>query len=164
MESTVTYILIAVIMALVITVYNFKKKQIRHYLLSLQQYPELNISVNIQKTQGKISAVIIKISTNKTITLSDLRVELISKKREFNFYSLQQFIKTDSFPVRLDKGAKAEFIIPFDKFKALLMDGEFPFSTYRFMAVSDKEHMYKSHEMGFNKRWVIYRPDTGNYN
>ena len=164
MESTVTYIIIAVIMALVITVYNFKKKQIRYYLLSLQQYPELSISTNIKKTQGKISNIIINITANKKVILSDVRVELISKNREFNYYSLQQFLELNNFPSKLDVGSKTEFSIPFDEFKALLMDGEFPFSTYRFMVVSDKEHMYKSHEMGFNKRWVIYRPDTGNYN
>ena len=164
MESTVTYIIIAVIMALVITVYNFKKKQIRYYLLSLQQYPELSISTNIKKTQGKITNIIISITTNKEVILNDVRVELISKKREFNYYSLQQFLKLNNFPIKLEVGSKTEFSISFDDFKALLMDGEFPFSTYRFMVVSGKEHMYKSHEMGFNKRWVIYRPDTGNYN
>ncbi len=151
-------------MALVITVYNFKKKQIRYYLLSLQQYPDLSISTNIKKTQGKISDIIINITANKAVILNDVKVELISKKREFNYYSLHQFLKTDDFPVKLGMGSKTEFIIPFNDFKTLLMDGEFPFSTYRFMVVSSKEHMYKSHEMGFNKRWVIYRPDTGNYN
>ncbi|MFK5856118.1 MAG: hypothetical protein QM503_08320 [Bacteroidota bacterium] len=164
MESTVSYILIAVIMALVITVYNFKKKQIRYYLLSLQQYPELDISVNIKKTQGKISDIIIRVTANKNITLSDVKVELISKKREFNYYSLQKFLVTNTLPLKLNKADKTEFAIPFDEFKALLMDGEFPFSTYRFMVVSDTEKTFKSHEMGFNKRWVIYRPDTGNYN
>jgi len=164
MESTVTYIIIAVIMALVITVYNYKKKQVRYYLLSLQQYPELDLSINIKKTQGKISAIIIRVLANKLINLGDVKVELISKKREFNYYSLQNLIKINTLPCKLEKGNKLEYIIPFDNFKSLLMDGEFPFSTYRFMVISNTEQSYKSHEMGFNKRWVIYRPDTGNYN
>lgn len=151
-------------MALVITVYNFKKKQIRYYLLSLQKYPDLNISINIQKTQGKISAIIIRVLANKEIIINDVRVELISKKREFNYYSLQQLLHTNTLPTSINKNAQIEFAVPFDEFKALLMDGEHPFSTYRFMAVSETDQLYKSHEMGFNKRWVIYRPDTGTYN
>jgi len=164
MESTVTYIIIAVIMGLVITVYNYKKKQVRYYLLSLQQYPELNISINIKKTQGKISAIIIKLSAKKEVIINDIKVELISKDRGFNYYSLQKLLKENNIATKLNRNEEFEFIISFDEFKSLLMDGEFPFSTYRFLAMSDKGQTYKSHEMGFNKRWVIYRPDTGNYN
>ena len=164
MESTVSYIIIAVIMALVVTVYNYKKKQIRYYLLSLQQYPELDLTINIKKTQGKISAIIIEVKGNKLVTLEDVKVELISKKREFNSYSLQKLMEGSTLPSILEKGNELEYIIPFDDFKSLLMDGEFPFSTYRFVVINSLNQPYKSHEMGFNKRWVIYRPDTGNYN
>jgi len=164
MESTVTYIIITVIMVLVITVYNFKKKQIRYYLLSLQHYPELDLSINIQKTQGKISAIVMRILANRPIVINNIKVELISKKRDFNYYSLHKLIDGNNLPNKLEKDSEFEYIIPFDSFKSLLMDGEFPFSTYRFMVTTSLSNSFKSHEMGFNKRWVIYRPDTGNYN
>ncbi len=151
-------------MALTVTVYNYKKKQIRRYLLSMQQYPEADVSVNIQKTQSKISDIIIKVLANKDIDINDIKVELISKKREFNYYSLASLVENSKFPVTLNKSADIEFVIPFNDFKAKLMDGEHPFSTYRFMVIANQNQSYKSHEMGFNKRWVIYRPDTGNYN
>jgi len=164
MESTVNYIIVAAIVVLSITVYNYKKKQIRYYLLSVQRYAELNISVNIQKHKGKISAILVKLTANKDQVINDLKIELISSKREFNYYSLQPIIETSSFPYKLDKSNEIEFLIPFEDFRTLLMDGEHPFRTFRFVAVSDKGQSFKSHEMGFDKKWVIYRPDSGTYN
>lgn len=164
MESAVSYIIVAVIVALSITVYNYKKKQIRYYLLSAQQYTELNIEVNIQKHKAKISAILVRLTANKGQVISELKVELISSKREFNYYSLQSIIETSSFPYILEKSDVIEFLMPFEDFRTLLMDGEHPFRTFRFVAVSDKHQSYKSHEMGFDKKWVIYRPDSGSYN
>ena len=153
-----------IIVILSITVYNYKKKQIRYYLLSVQQFPELKMSINIQKTQGKISAILIEFTENKDISLSDVRIELISKKRELNFYSLQLLVDSVNFPLKLNAGSKTELNISFDDFRDLLMDGEYPFSTFRFVALSEKGQVYKSHEMGFDKKWIIYRPDSGTYN
>ena len=164
MESTVTYIVIAIIMALTITVYNYKKKKIRYYLLSKQQYPELTISVDIKKTEGKISAIIISNTAKVPVEIVDFKVELISKKREFNYYSLQQLLIDNSLPAVLNNAQKFQFEISFDKFKELLMEGELLFRTFRFVTISKNGRSFKSHEMGFNSRWVIYRPDSGNYN
>ena len=164
MESTVSYILVAVIMILSFTVYNYRKKQIRYYQLSMQKYPELDLSIVIQKTQRKISAVIVSLSTIEDMDFSNIKVELISRERKFNYYSLKSLINTNSLPAKLVKNTKTEFLIPFEEFRTLLMDGEHPFRTFRFIAVSDKGKSYKSHEMGFDKRWVIYRPDSGTYN
>jgi len=151
-------------MILSFTVYNYRKKQIRYYQLSIQKYPELVISIVIQKTQRKISAVIVKLSTIEDLDLSDIKTELISRKREFNYYSLKPIISTNDLPTKLEKNTKIEFLIPFEEFRTLLMDGEHPFRTFRFIAVSDKGKSYKSHEMGFDKKWIIYRPDSGTYN
>ncbi len=164
MESTVSYILIAAIMILSFTVYNYRKKQIRYYQLSMQKYPELVLSIIIQKTQRKISAVLVKLSSTGEMNLNDIKIELISAKREFNYYSLRSLISTKSLPTKLNKNTKIEFLIPFEEFRTLLMDGEHPFRTFRFIAVSDKKQSYKSHEMGFDKKWIIYRPDSGTYN
>ena len=98
------------------------------------------------------------------MNLNDIKIELISAKREFNYYSLESLKSTNSFPTKLEKNTTVEFLILFEEFRTLLMDGEHPFRTFRFIAVSDKGQSYKSHEMGFDKRWVIYRPDSGTYN
>lgn len=164
MESTVTYIVIAVIVILAITIYNYRKKQIRYYQLSLQKYPELIIGINIQKTQGKISAISALITALKDIVVDDIKIELISSKREFNYYSLQPLLNANPFPVKFKMQDKKDYLVKIEDFRALLMDGEHPFRTFRFVVVSDKGQTYKSHEMGFDKKWVIYRPDSGTYN
>ena len=164
MESTVTYITIAIIVVLVITVYNYRKKQVRYYLLSIQQYPELILNISIQKQKGDISAIIIKLSAIKDVAMKDISIELISSKREFNYYSLQSLLNSNPFPVKLESNTKIKFIVHFEDFRSLLMDGEHPFRTFRFVVVSDKDKTYKSHKMGFDKKWVIYRPDSGTYN
>ncbi len=164
MESTVIYIVIAVIVILAITIYNYRKKQVRYYLLSLQKYPELTFGINIQKTQSKISAISILVAATKNIFLNDIKIELISSKREFNYYSLVPLLESNSFPIELDIMKKKEFFIQFEDFRKLLMDGEYPFRTFRFVVESDKGQKFKSHEMGFDKKWVIYRPDSGTYN
>lgn len=164
MEGTVTYITIAIIVVLVITVYNYRKKQVRYYLLSLQRYPELILSISIQKQKGKISAVIIKLSAIQNVELKDLQIELITAQREFNSYSLKSLLNSDPFPAMLEEKSEIKFLVRFEDFRTLLMDGEHPFRTFRFVIVSDKDQKYKSHEMGFDKKWIIYRPDSGTYN
>lgn len=164
MESTFSYILIVVIIILSVTVYNYRKKQTRRYLLSKQRYPEIIIEINIQKHQSKINAILINLTLLKEITLSDIRIELISKKRDFNYYSLLPLIEKSNISGTLEAKSKTEFEISFEKFKTLLMDGEHPFSTFRVVIVSKTKQSFKSHEMGFNKKWVIYRPDSGKYN
>ncbi len=147
-----------------ITVYNYRKKQTRYYLLSVQRFPELIIGIKIKKHQRKINAILINVTAIKEMILKDVKVELISSKREFNYYSLQSLISLNSLPLKLDINSQNEFILPFEEFRSLLMDGEHPFRTFRFLVVSDKKQTYKSHELGFDKKWVIYRPDTGKYN
>ena len=164
MESTISYIIIIVIVILSITVYNYKKKQTRQYLLSTQQFPELNLEIKIQKHLGKINAILVVAYPKKDVTLTDIKIELITGKREFNYYSLDHLINNINLPINIVKDKKIEFEIPFESFKSLLADGEYPFRTFRFLITSNINKLYKSHEMGFNKKWVIYRPDTGSYN
>ena len=89
--------------------------------------------------------------------MNDIKIELISAKREFNYYSLRSLISTKSLPTKLYKNTQIEFLIPFEEFRTLLMDGEHPFRTFRFIAISDKGKSYKSHEMGFDKKWIIWK-------
>lgn len=164
MESTVSYIIIVVLVILSIAVYNYRKQKIRYYLLSEQLYPEIKIGVKIKKNKGKIIGILINFLAVKDVVLADVRVELISKEREFNFYSLSFLINNERFPIELKAERKKEFLISIEQFRKLLMDGEHPFRTFRFVGLSERGQVFKSHEMGFDKKWVIYRPDSGKYN
>ena len=164
MESTVSYIIIIVIIIVSVMVYNYKKQQIRIYLLSNQLYPELSIDIKIKKLKGVINAILIDVLALEDIVIQDIKTELISSKREFNTYSLIELINTKDLPIIVKKDTRVEFLVPFEEYKTLLKDGPHPFRTFRFMVLSDIDKPYKSHEMGFNKKWVMYRPDSGNYN
>ncbi len=164
MESTISYILIAIIVIVSVIVYNYKKQQVRIYLLSEQIYPELRLEVKIKKFKGLTSSILIHVLAFEDTTIKDIQVELISSKREFNSYSLDELISLNQLPIVLKKDTSIEYCVPFESYKALLRDGPHPFRTFRFMILSKNNKPYKSHEMGFNKKWVIYRPDSGNYN
>ena len=164
MESTISYIIIATIAILSVVVYNFKKKQTRIYLLSSQQFPELILNIKIEKHLGKIVSIIINIDSLKDLIIRELKVELISSKRVFNYYPLEELAEIEKLPIHIKQNSNIDFKVSFDSFTSLLKDGDHPFRTYRFVVVSENGVSYKSHELGFNKKWVIYRPDSGSYN
>ncbi len=163
MESTIGYIVIIGLVIISVALYNIRKKKLKIYLLSNQQYPELSLAINIKKEQGDIEAILINIIALKKVELTEIKVELISSKREFNFYSLNTVFDNLKLPMKVEKSENSSFQIPFKDFKSLLVEGEHPFRTFRFVVVGN-DKVFKSHELGFNKKWVIYRPDSGNYN
>lgn len=144
--------------------YNIRKKQTRDYILSIQNYPKLKFGVNIQKNDGKITAILLNINPLTNIKIIDMKIELITADRNFNYYSLETITNNIKLPQELSPNENVIITIPFDEFKSLLVDGEHPFRTFRFVIYDDADKAYKSHELGFNKKWVIYRPDSGSYN
>jgi len=165
MESIISYIVIIALIIVSIYVYNIRKKQSRVFVLSNQDFPDLSLSVNVQKNAVTAESLIVVISTKNNIRINDIKTELITSKREFNYYNLDSLCTEKYiFPVEVISESDITFTIPFDDFKSLLADGEHPFRTFRFVIYSETSKPFKSHELGFNKKWVIYRPDSGNYN
>ncbi len=164
MESIISYIIIILLVTVSIFVYNIRKKQTRDYILSIQNYPKLNFGINIQKNEGNIAAILLKIYPLSNIRIIDMKIELITADRGFNYYCLESITDNANLPIELIAHKDVITSIPFDKFKSLLTDGEHPFRTFRFVIYDSDQKAYKSHELGFNKKWVIYRPDSGSYN
>ena len=164
MESVLSYIVIIALIIISVFIYNIRKKQSRIYLLSVQNYPDLKLSVNIEKKEGEINAILLNIIPVIDIELKDAKVELISKKREFNYYSLTSYYSDNNAFNTMHANSEEQIKIPFNEFKTLLKDGEHPFRTFRFVVYAKNDKPYKSHELGFNKKWIIYRPDSGSYN
>lgn len=164
MESVLSYIVIIGLIIVSVFIYNIRKKQSRIYLLSAQNYPELKLSINIEKKEGEINAILLKIIPVLDIELKDAKVELISSKREFNYYSLAHYYSNSNSFNTMYANSEEQIRIPFDEFKTLLKDGEHPFRTFRFVVYAKNDKPFKSHELGFNKKWIIYRPDSGSYN
>lgn len=164
MESIISYIVIISLVIISIYIYNIRKKQTHDFVLSKQNFPKLTFSVNIQKSQGNTNAILIKAFTTTEITIVEVRVELITASRDFNYYNLNEFIKDMNLPTKIMVDKETTIPLAFSEFKSLLADGEHPFRTFRFVLVDDSGKVYKSHELGFNKKWIIYRPDSGSYN
>lgn len=165
MESIISYSVIILLIIVSIYVYNIRKSQTRIFTLSEQIYATNSLYVMILKKSGKIDSVIISVKAVKPITIDEIKVELITGKREFNYYDLRNIVNEETeFPFKTTSDSETKFTIPFNDFKSMLSDGVHPFRTFRFIISSDSNTPFKSHELGFNKKWVIYRPDTGSYN
>lgn len=163
MESTISYIVIILLIIISIYTYNKRKTRINIFSLSIQKYPQIILNIKINKYKGKITDIILEQNSNNNITIVNTKVELISKKREFNYYELTNISNT-AVPYTLKAGESRSTSIPLESFKSLLMDGEHPFRTFRFMITDASGKNYKSHELGFDKKWIIYKPDSGHYN
>ena len=163
MESTVSYIVIAALIVISVYVYNLRKNRISTFSISIQQFPALILIIKIKKNKGRIEDIIIEIQSKSQLEIISTKAELISKTRDFNYYDLQNIAEL-KLPLNLEKGKSRHIILSFNSFKSLLMDGEHPFRTFRFTITDSSGKKYKSHELGFNKKWVLYKPDSGHYN
>jgi hypothetical protein len=132
--------------------------------MSEQHYHGVNLQVKIKKEQGTISDILLTISTKEELEIQQFNVELITKKREINHYDLKLIDNSINLPHKLNSSTSYELDLNFAEFKNLLSEGELPFRTFRFVIKTSSNKAYKSHELGFNKRWIIYRPDSGTYN
>ena len=98
------------------------------------------------------------------MNITSVRAELITGKRVFNYYDISGLCNNLDLPLDLTASNSCKIEIPFTDFKNKMNDGELPFRTFRFVINDDRNNPFKSHELGFNSKWIIYRPDTGSYN
>ena len=164
MESILSYTIIIVFIIISVYVYNIRKNTTRTYLLSDQHYPNASFYIWIKKEKGKIESIIIEVKNSEKLSISDIKAELITGKRDFSYYDYNQLSDTVSLPVDISPNNGYRLELPFNAFKELMSKGEHPFRTFRFVADCKGGRTFKSHELGFNSKWVIYRPDTGTYN
>lgn len=164
METIITLIVIGVLIAASVMTYQYKKVKTRQFLLSEQLYPSNILSVFIQKFQNNITHIIIQLKAIEKIHVVELSIELINKKREFNYYDLNKEGLIAESDVSINAEETFKFTFDYDKFKSLLENGELTFRTFRFIITDDSGKKYKSHELGLNKKWQLLKPDSGTYN
>lgn len=132
--------------------------------LSVQVYPECILKVLVIKQHGKIQTLVLRIIARKEIPFKSVSTELIDKKRNFENVYLDRNITQVSFPLTISKNKYLDVKIQFAEFKNHLTSLDKPFRTFRFAVENTSGKKYKTHELAFNKNWVIYRPDSGKYN
>jgi hypothetical protein len=164
MEDILTYLIVFGLIIGGVAVWQFRRGKPRPYILSIQYYPELQLRVLVQKQEGKTKDLAVHLQSTQTMGLQDVFVELISKSRNFERVALSRVHTSHEFPLTLKAGQSVTFTYPFDAFKHHLQHNAFSFKTFRLVAEDLNGKKYKSHELAFNKNWVIYRPDTGTFN
>ena len=164
MEDILTYVIVFGVIIGGVAIWQLRRSKARPYLLSAQNYPEVQLRIIIQKQEGKTKDFVIQLNGLQEISVSNLFVELISKSRSFERIDAGLIHENLDLPLSILQNQTAQFIYPFASFKKYLLSSDFKFKSFRIVVEDANNKKYKSHEMAFNKNWVIYRPDTGRYN
>ncbi len=162
MEDALTYIIVFGLIIGGFAFWQFRYSKPRPYLLSQQMFPELNLSLLIEKTEGKTKEFIIKLDLKTQMETDPPNVELIDKNRIIEIVSLDTLLK-DIGSTHKNKSSII-YKYSFTDFNKLLKNNDFSFKTFRLVIDSKMGKKFKSHELAFNKTWTIYRPDGGKYN
>jgi hypothetical protein len=162
MEDILTYLIVFGLIIGGVAVWQLRNAKPRPYWLSHQIFPDMQMWVLIEKKDGKHKSVILKTMHNKNLSLNTPRVELINNKRERLFIDLPWKDKQE----KANKDGWLENIseLNFNDFYKSLNSSAFKFRTFRITVHDQEGKPFKSHELAFNKRWTIYRPDSGKYN
>jgi len=136
----------------------------RFLRLSHQYYPELILDVLISKKERKIDKFIIRIHTKQKVPLKQLKIELISAKRSFEYIDLDEISDTVILPDTIKQSTVYDAAYPYEDLKQLITNKMIHLSSFRVVVVLQNNKLYKSHELKFDKFWKIFRSDTGRYN
>ena len=164
MEDILSYIIVFGLIIGGVAIWQLRRGKPRPYVLSTQHFPELMLRVIIQKQEGKTKDFVILLGSNRELVLSHIFIELISKTRTFEKVDNGLIHEKTELPLRLKQKEPVKIVFPFEPLKKQLQNNSFLFESFRVVVEDLQGRKYKSHEMAFNKNWVIYRPDTGSYN
>lgn len=164
MEDILTYIIVFGLIIGGFAFWQFRYGKPRPYLLSQQVFPELNLLLLIEKSEGKTKDFIIKIELKKQIEIKVPIVELIGKDRCLEVIKQNEFLTDKSKLGMQENSATIIYKYSFNEFSSLLKNSGFKFNSFRLVIESKTGNKFKSHELAFNKSWTIYRPDSGKYN
>ena len=164
MEDIITYFIVFGLIIGGVAVWQLRRSKPRPYVLSTQHYPELKLRVLIQKQEGKTKNLVVQLIGHQELKVSSIFIELISRSRTFQMINAGQINADNELPLILRKDQIARFSYPFTTFKTYLQKSSFSFKSFRIAVETENGKKYKSHELAFNKTWVIYRPDSGTYN
>jgi len=164
LEDIIGYIILFVSGLGALYLYQWRKDKIRLFPLSEQHYPESVLTVLILKKSGEIKSLVLRFYAKKEMTLQELRVEMISPENEIFSVSLNKILNAQLFPVKIAPDSSFDFEFEMDAFKDELTGQSVRFSAFRLVAQNAKGKKFKSHRLAFDKRWAIFKPDTGKYN
>ncbi|PLW95907.1 MAG: hypothetical protein C0591_10120 [Marinilabiliales bacterium] len=159
----IAYIIVFLILIIGVIIWQLSSNT--HFLrLSHQEYPELSLSVLIAKKERKIDEFIIRIYAKKNIVADQIKFELISSKRAFEYILSNEIVDALIFPHKIDKNNTFEAKYAYDKLKNIINSKMSELNSFRIVIELQNKKVCKSHELKFDKFWKIYKADTGRYN
>lgn len=164
MEDILTYIIVFGLIIGGFAFWQFRYSKPRPYILSQQIFPELDLQLLIEKSEGKTKDFLININLKKHLLFKYPYVELLNKKRDAEIVLIHELISNKNQNNQPDKEKNIQYKYSFSEFSDLLKKREFKFKTFRIIVENNSGKKFKSHELAFNKNWIIYRPDSGKYN
>lgn len=163
MEDIIGYVILFVVGMIVLYAYQWKKSKKRHLPLSVQNYTDASLMFSIQKQNGKTQEYLLRIIAKSNIVLKSVSIELINSQRKIEVINIQD-IATDKNKINLVNGNEHIFHFAPEFLQAFLSQTDRKFNSFRFAVENDKGKKYKTHELAMNKKWSIYKPDSGTYN
>jgi hypothetical protein len=138
-----------------------KKRFLR---LSHQLLPEFILSILITKKERKIDLLIVRIQAREDIEISQLKVELISNKREFTYILSDELSDSNTIPFKLNNTETIDISYDYESFRDAITSKSSYLRSFRIVVSLPNAKSYKSHELKFDKFWKIYKSDSGRYN
>lgn len=164
MENMLTYIVLIAIGGLVYGAYLIKNASTKPLLLSKQIYPEIIMKVLVVKQKNKLSSLQLEVFAREYFSTHAVVCELIMTDRQYHSLPMNSAFSMDNKPVPVPINQHMTWSVPFENFKEAMLNEKLPFRTFRIVLVSENGKKYKSNELAFNKKWTIYKPDSGSYN
>lgn len=162
MTDIITYVVVFGLLITGVIVWQVRYGKPRPYWLSHQVFSEIKLWIYVEKKDGKHKFIIIKTEQDKKIKTYPPAVELINASREKLKVTIP--VTEPRISKITENKITIEYKYDFTNFSKVLNNNDFKFSTFRISIENANGQMYKSHELAFNKRWTIFRPDSGKYN
>lgn len=162
MTDIVTYVVVFGLIITGVIIWQVRYGRPRPYWLSHQVFPNLKLWIFVEKKDGKHKYLIIKTEQENNIKTYPPFVELINTSREKLKINIPKI--DPKISIITENKITIEYKYDFTNFSKTLNTSDFKFSTFRISVENTNGQMYKSHELAFDKRWTIFRPDSGKYN
>jgi len=164
LEDIIGYIVIFVAGLGALYLFQWRKDRIRLFPLSEQFYAELVLTVLIRKQGSEVKSIIVRVQPKKETIIQDIRVELLHHENEPFSFSLNEITGKHKLPVKILQGNSFDFEFEMEPFKDEITARSVKFNVFRLAAQTQKGKKFKSHRLAFDKRWSVFKPDTGRYN
>ena len=159
----ISYIIVFAFLIVGVIIWQISSKK-RYLRLSHQVLPEFILSILITKKERKIDQFIVRIQAREDIEISQLKIEVISNKREFTYILSDELSESITFPLKIDKQETIDACYEYESLKSTITKKIANLKSFRIVVSLPNTKLYKSHELKFDKFWKIYKSDSGRYN